>query len=38
MGQMTGLAFLDWAVVGIYFVFIVVLVWWSSRKQKTSTD
>jgi SSS family solute:Na+ symporter len=38
MGQMTGLAFLDWAVVGIYFVFIVVLFWWCSRKQKTSTD
>ncbi|MDP6523933.1 MAG: sodium:solute symporter [Kiritimatiellia bacterium] len=29
---------LDWAVVGIYFAGLIVVVWWSSRKQTTSKD
>lgn len=29
---------LDWAVIGVYFLVMVVIVWWSSRKQDTSTD
>jgi solute:Na+ symporter, SSS family len=29
---------LDWFVVGVYFVFIVAIVWNSSRRQKTSAD
>ncbi len=28
----------DWLVVGLYFAVIVAVVWWSSRKQKTSAD
>ena len=35
---MTGLAGLDWAVIGLYFLCLVGVVWWSSRKQETSTD
>ncbi|MFH1999494.1 MAG: sodium:solute symporter [Planctomycetota bacterium] len=34
----TGLASLDWLVIGLYFCGIIVLVVWSSRKQATSTD
>jgi len=34
----TGLALLDWLVIGLYFCGLVVLVWWSSRKQDTSAD
>ena len=34
----TGLATLDWLVIAVYFSGIVVLVWWSSRKQDTSAD
>ena len=29
---------LDWSVIGIYFAALVVVVWWSSRKQDTATD
>jgi SSS family solute:Na+ symporter len=29
---------LDWAVIGAYFFGLVVVVWWSSRKQGTSTE
>lgn len=29
---------IDWIVIGLYFVAIVAIVWWSSRKQDTSTD
>ncbi|HEX7118809.1 MAG TPA: sodium:solute symporter [Longimicrobiales bacterium] len=29
---------LDWAVVGVYFLAIVGIVWWSSKKQDTSED
>lgn len=28
----------DWLVIGIYFAALVVVVWWSSRKQNTSED
>ncbi|MFC1502535.1 sodium:solute symporter [bacterium] len=38
MTQIAGLAFWDWLVIGLYFTGIIVLVWWSSRKQKTSAD
>jgi SSS family solute:Na+ symporter len=29
---------LDWALIGVYFIAIVGIVWWSSGKQNTSTD
>ena len=29
---------LDWLIVGAYFILLVGIVWWSSSKQKTSTD
>jgi solute:Na+ symporter, SSS family len=29
---------LDWAIIGIYFVAIVGIVWWSARKVNTSED
>ena len=29
---------LDWLVVGIYFLFMAAVVWWSSRKQNTAED
>ena len=32
---MTGL---DWAVIGLYFVAILAIVWWSSRRTSTSED
>ena len=35
---MTGLHWLDWLVIGAYFAVLAVVVWWSSRKQETSTD
>lgn len=35
---MSGLAIWDWLVIGLYFTGIIVLVWWSSRRQDTSTD
>lgn len=35
---MTGLHFLDWIVIGFYFVCLAAIVWWSSRRQKTSQD
>lgn len=35
---MSGLANWDWLVIGLYFIGIIALVWWSSRKQDTSTD
>ena len=35
---MTGLEGLDWAVIGLYFLGIVAIVAWSSRKQKSSED
>jgi SSS family solute:Na+ symporter len=35
---MNTLATLDWLIVGLYFVLIIGIVWWSSRKQDTSAD
>lgn len=35
---MNTLAPLDWLIVGLYFVLIIGIVWWSSRKQDTSAD
>ncbi len=32
---MTGL---DWTIIALYFSALVVVVWWSSRSQKTSAD
>ena len=32
------LTYLDWAVIGLYFLILAGVVWWSSRKQDTSTD
>lgn len=32
---MTGL---DWLVIGVYFVALIAVVGWSSRKQDTSAD
>jgi solute:Na+ symporter, SSS family len=29
---------LDWLIVGIYFLLLVGIVWWSARQQNTSTD
>ncbi|MGI9175233.1 MAG: sodium:solute symporter family transporter, partial [Rhodothermales bacterium] len=28
----------DWIIIAIYFLIIVGIVWWSSRKQDTTTD
>lgn len=28
----------DWFIIALYFVLIVAIVWWSSRRVKTSTD
>ena len=28
----------DWIVIGLYFVLLVGIVWWSSRFQKTTED
>jgi len=35
---MGKLATLDWLVIGLYFLALAGVVWWSSKKQKTSTD
>jgi SSS family solute:Na+ symporter len=35
---MTGLSGLDWGVIGLYFAALVGVVWWTSKKQDTSTD
>ena len=29
---------IDWLVIGVYFAGLICIVWWSSRKQKTSED
>ena len=29
---------LDWAMIGLYFLGIVAIVWWSSRNQRSSED
>ncbi len=35
---MSGLATLDWIVIGAYFAAVAGIVWWSSRRQKSSED
>jgi solute:Na+ symporter, SSS family len=35
---MTVLTAMDWLVIGIYFLILGGVVWWSSRKQDTSAD
>ncbi len=35
---MGSLELLDWTIVGIYFVILMGIVWWSSRRVETSTD
>jgi SSS family solute:Na+ symporter len=35
---MATLSGLDWGVIGVYFAALIGVVWWSSRKQETSTD
>lgn len=34
----TGLGNIDWFILGLYFIGMIALVWWSSRRQATSTD
>ena len=34
----TGLVGWDWAVIGVYFMGLAAVVWWSSKKQNTSED
>lgn len=29
---------LDWVVIGVYFAALVAVVWWSSRRQRTTAD
>ena len=29
---------LDWAVMSVYFIGLIIVVWWSSRKQTTTAD
>lgn len=33
-----GFAALDWIVIGLYFFGLILVVWWSSRRQDTSED
>lgn len=35
---MDGLAALDWAVIAGYFAALILVVWWSSKRQDTSED
>ena len=35
---MNGLVVWDWLVIGLYFLGMICLAWWSSRRQNTSTD
>lgn len=35
---MTGLAAIDWLIVGLYFLLLVGIVWWSARRTQTTTD
>lgn len=32
------MALLDWIIIALYFIFLVAIVWWSSRRQDTSED
>ena len=29
---------IDWAIIAVYFLVLIGIVWWSSRKTSTSTD
>ncbi len=33
-----GLQCLDWVVISVYFLALVAIVWWSSKKQDTTAD
>jgi len=35
---MAGLEAADWAVIGLYFLALVAIVWWSSRRQASAED
>jgi len=35
---MTGLERWDWLVIGLYFLGIAAIVWWSAKRQKSSED
>jgi len=35
---MTGLETWDWIVIGLYFLGLAMIVWWSSRRQQSSED
>ncbi len=35
---MAGLETWDWIVIGLYFLALVVIVWWSSRRQRSAAD
>ena len=35
---MGALAWIDWLVIVLYFVVLIGIVWWSSRKQDTTAD
>jgi len=35
---MTGLEGLDWIVIGLYFLGLVGVVWWSAKRQRSSED
>lgn len=34
----TALFFWDWVVIAVYFAGMILLVWWSSKKQDTTSD
>ena len=35
---MSSITTLDWIIVGVYFIGLVAIVYWSSQKQKTTSD
>jgi len=35
---MSSITTLDWLIVGVYFIGLVAIVYWSSQKQKTTSD
>ncbi len=36
--ESANLAGFDWLIIGLYFVLLVGIVWWSSKKQDTTAD
>ena len=36
--ESVNLAGFDWLIIGLYFVLLVGIVWWSSKKQDTTAD